>query len=583
MGDQQMCKTKGSFKGLLVVGVAAVLCGYVLAGEPSTQRDQDKAKQPTQRQTQPSTQQQTQQQRQQASQQGMDAQMMSGKLHRTSKLIGKEVKDAQNEDLGSIYDLVLTSDHQQVSYAALSSGGTWGMGAKYYAVPWSAFQVNAQGDITTSLNKNQLDQMAAFDRDNWPAQANAQLTSSIGQGAMSRPSWQTDTQRQSTTDQTRDRSTTDTGQTRPGQTTDRVGGQQGTSDTDRTTDRPGSQTGAGAQAGTTTQRPTATDTTRDRQMTGRMGTTTGSGATAMNRDVQFRRVSNITGTSVRNAEGEDIGDIEDFVIDASQGQVAYTVISFGGFWGIGEKFAAVPISAVDLQPRRNIAKLDADRQTLEKIAFDPDEFPDLSNSQYAQQLHEVFDADPYWIVLGFVSPEQDPAASQRAWGTESQFAKHFDAKNVTTIQGTVQSIGSFLPEGAAPGSPGGMRIRVTTDDGNLVTVYAGPQWYAQQNDFYVKPGDKINVTGSQTKIGWRPVLVASQIQAGDRTLRLRNEAGLPLWQSQPTGQGQQQRQSTTPSQRPGQSGQQGSTGGTGTTGGAGSTSGAGQGPQPDDR
>jgi hypothetical protein len=119
---------------------------------------------------------------------------------------------------------------------------------------------------------------------------------------------------------------------------------------------------------------------------------------------------------------------------------------------------------------------------------------------------------------------------------------------------------------------------VTTDDGNLVTVYAGPQWYAQQNDFYVKPGDKINVTGSQTKIGWRPVLVASQIQAGDRTLRLRNEAGLPLWQSQPTGQqGQQQRQSTTPSQRPGQSGQQGS------TGGAGSTSGVGQGPQPDDR
>ncbi len=292
-------------------------------------------------------------------------------------------------------------------------------------------------------------------------------------------------------------------------------------------------------------------------MTGRTGTAMGAGATATNRDVQYRRVSNITGTSVRNAEGEDIGDIEDFVIDASQGQVAYAVISFGGFWGIGEKFAAVPATAIQIQPRRNVARLDADRDTLEKIAFDADEFPDLSNREYAQRLHETFNAEPYWTVMGYVGADQDQAASQKAWGTDSQFAKHFDAKNVTTIQGTVQSIGNFQPEGAAPGAPGGMRIRLTTDDGNLVTVYAGPQWYAQQNDFYVKPGDKISVTGSQTKIGWRPVLVASQIKAGDRTLRLRSETGQPLWQSQSlgqqSGQDQQQRQGATQPQRPGQS------------------------------
>lgn len=464
-----MCKTRGFFGELLVVSIAAVLCGYVLAAEPSAQRDQDKAKQPTQ--------QSTQQQRQSASQLGTETQM-SGKLHRTSKLIGKKVKGIQNEDLGHVYDLVLTSDHQQVSYAALSSGGAWGMGAKYYAVPWSAIQVGAQGDITTSLNKSQLEQATAFDKNNWPVQANMQLTSSTGQGTTSSPSSQTDTSRQGT---------------------------------------------------------------------GRIGMAMGAGAMAANRDVQFRRVNHITGTSVRNAEGEDIGDIEDFVIDASQGQVAYAVISFGGVWGIGEKFAAVPSTAIDIQSRRHMARLDADRNTLEKIAFASDEFPDLSNREYAQQLHETFHAEPYWTVLGYVGAEQDQAASQRAWGTESQFAKHFDAKNVKTIQGTVESIGSFLPEDAAPGSSGGMRIRLTTDDGKLITVYAGPQWYAQQNDFYVKPGDKINVTGSQTKIGWRPVLVASQIKAGDRTLRLRNETGQPLWPGQPAGQG------TTPSTRPGQS------------------------------
>ena len=128
------------------------------------------------------------------------------------------------------------------------------------------------------------------------------------------------------------------------------------------------------------------------------------------------------------------------MIDASQGQVAYTVVSFGGLWGIGEKYAAVPATAIQIQPRRNVARLDADRETLEKIAFDAGKFPDLSNREYAQRLHETFNAEPYWTVLGYVSPEQEQAASQKAWGAEGQFAKHFDAKNVKTVQGTVQSI-----------------------------------------------------------------------------------------------------------------------------------------------
>jgi len=516
-----MNKSRVFFRGLLVVSVAAMLCGYVLAAEQSTQRDQDRTTQQTQ--------QQTQQQRQQAT-----GAQTSAMLHRTSKLIGKEVKNTQNEDLGSIYDLVLTSDHQQVSYAALSSGGTWGIGAKYYAIPWSAIQVGSQGDIVLPISKSQLDQASGFDRNNWPAQPDAQLMSLTRQGRTFGQQSQMDTQRQST-DMTRDPATSDTRQPRPGQTTDRTAG----------------------------QRQTTMDTDRDRLMTGRTGTGTGADATAAGRDIQYRRVTNLTGTNVTNNEGEDIGNIEDFVIDANQGQVAYTVVSFGGFWGIGEKYAAVPASAIQLQPRRNVAKLNADQKTLEAIAFEPGNFPDLTNSQYAQRLHETFDADPYWIILGFVSPEQRQAATQKAWGAEGEFAKHFDAANVKTVEGTVQSIGTFQPEGAAPGAPGGTRIRVTTDDGNLVTVYAGPQWYAQQNDFYVKPGDKISVTGSETKIGWRPVLVASELKAGDRTLRLRSETGQPLWQAQQQG-APGQRTGTTPP-RSGQSTQQpGSSTGQGT-------------------
>jgi sporulation protein YlmC with PRC-barrel domain len=553
--------TKRAFlKGLVVVSVAAMLCGYVLAAEQSTQRDQDKNKQQGQQtqQGQQSTQ-QTQQQKQQGMQSmgGITGMQTSGTLHRTSKIIGKDVKGAQNENLGSVYDLVLTSDDQEVSYAALSSGGTWGMGAKYYAIPWSALQVNSQGDITTSLTKSQLDQ-ASFDKNNWPAQASPQLMSSTSSGAMSGQSSQMGTQRQST-DQTRDRDATDAGRTRSGQTSDRSNDQPGAI---------GSQTDTGSQTGSATGRQGTMDTARDRQTMGQTGAAMGSDMTASNKDVQYRRVSNLTGTAVRNAQGEDIGNIEDFVVDTTGGQVAYTVVSFGGFWGIGEKLAAVPATAVEIEARRHVARLDADRATLEKVAFKADEFPDLSNKEYAQRLHETFNAEPYSPVLGYVG-SKDQATSQKAWGNESQFAKQFNAKNVTTIQGTVQSVGNFQPEGGTSGTSGGLRIRITTDDGKLVTVYGGPQSYAQQHDFYLKPGDKISVTGSETKIGWRQVLVASQIKSGDKTLMLRNESGQPLWQSQ---QGQQPGQSTTTGQpRSGQSGQPGSTSGTSGTGGTSGT------------
>jgi sporulation protein YlmC with PRC-barrel domain len=514
-------KTRVFVRGLLVIGLVGLLCGHVLAAEQSTRSDRETTQQTQQQQTQQQRQQQTQQQGLETMRQGASA-PQSAALQRTSKLIGKDVKNTQNEDLGSIYDLVLTSDHQQVSYAALSHGGTWGFGAKYFAIPWSAFQVGPQGDLILSVSKNQLEQASGFDRNNWPVQADTQWLTSTRQGQIS------------------------------GRSSPQTGTRQGTTDAGSAADRQSARSG-------TQRQSTTMDADSERPMTARTEADTDYGATAMSRDIEYRRVSNLTGTTVTNAEGEDIGDIEDFVIDARRGQVAYTIVSFGGVWGIGEKYSAVPASAIQLNPRRNTARLNADRKTLESIAFDSDEFPDLSNQQYAQRLHEAFNAEPYWTVMGFVGPEQEQAAAQRAWGPEGQFARHFDPKNIETVQGTVQSVGTFQPEGAAPGTSGGLRLRITTDDGNLVTVYGGPQWYAQQHDFYVKPGDKITVTGSETKIGWRPVLVASRIQAGERTLLLRNETGRPQWQVERRGQqgsqGTMQPRSGQGMQRPGDTGQ----------------------------
>jgi sporulation protein YlmC with PRC-barrel domain len=53
----------------------------------------------------------------------------------------------------------------------------------------------------------------------------------------------------------------------------------------------------------------------------------------------------VIGSKVVNAQNEDLGKIEDLVIDAGAGRIAYAVLSFGGFLGMGDKYFAIPWNA----------------------------------------------------------------------------------------------------------------------------------------------------------------------------------------------------------------------------------------------
>ena len=50
----------------------------------------------------------------------------------------------------------------------------------------------------------------------------------------------------------------------------------------------------------------------------------------------------VEGTPVRRSSGEKIGTIERLMIDKLSGNVAYAVLSFGGFLGLGQKHLPIP-------------------------------------------------------------------------------------------------------------------------------------------------------------------------------------------------------------------------------------------------
>ena len=53
----------------------------------------------------------------------------------------------------------------------------------------------------------------------------------------------------------------------------------------------------------------------------------------------------LLGNDVYNKDGQDLGDIKEFMIDMASGKIAYAVLSFGGLLGMGEKLFAVPWAA----------------------------------------------------------------------------------------------------------------------------------------------------------------------------------------------------------------------------------------------
>ena len=50
----------------------------------------------------------------------------------------------------------------------------------------------------------------------------------------------------------------------------------------------------------------------------------------------------VEGTDVFNAGGDRVGSIHDLMIDKQSGQVAYAIMSFGGFLGVGNSYHPLP-------------------------------------------------------------------------------------------------------------------------------------------------------------------------------------------------------------------------------------------------
>jgi hypothetical protein len=92
--------------------------------------------------------------------------------------------------------------------------------------------------------------------------------------------------------------------------------------------------------------------------------------------------------------------ISELMIDLDDGQIAYVVLSFGGFLGLGDKLFAIPWEALTFGAEDQTVILDVDKEVLKNApGFDKDRWP--ANAQYEAgwllDMYEYYGYSPYWM------------------------------------------------------------------------------------------------------------------------------------------------------------------------------------------
>lgn len=433
-------------------------------------------------------------------------------LEKAKDFIGAKVVNDKDEALGTIHDIVLTPNHDAISYVVLSHGGVWGIGDKFFAVPWAQFSFkpgetpeDASIPILSGVTRADLERAPGFDKNNWPAIASDNWLG-IDRAAVRAP----------------DEMGT-YGDEEPS------GGVVGRAEDEGTYEAPGAR-----EPVATEPRDDYSDTVPGMQPEGRVA-----GDADRMSDIDLRRLSKLFDKSIHNLQDEDLGQLDNAIIDVNRGQIAYGILSTRtGFLSLDRKYVAVPWSSLNFAGAADIVRLDVDKDTLLAMAFDEDEFPNLEDMQYSRDLHARFNATPYWEVLGFVPGE---AGRRDVAGAKKEGADHYGMhhpkdkkdKDVKTIHGAIESVGTYRLEGpvAEGAARDGVSLRLRTNEGRLVTVHLAPRDYLNRQNITFNAGDQVTVMGSEAKVAGNDVFIASRFEADGRTIHLRSPEGRPLWLS----------------------------------------------------
>ena len=105
----------------------------------------------------------------------------------------------------------------------------------------------------------------------------------------------------------------------------------------------------------------------------------------------------VEGTPVRRSDGSKVGTIERLMIDKLSGNVAYAVLSFGGFLGMGQKHAPIPWTRLSYDRMLGAYHLDlTDKELYRAPSVAADQEFDWGDRSREVEIHNYYRVPPYW-------------------------------------------------------------------------------------------------------------------------------------------------------------------------------------------
>lgn len=251
-----------------------------------------------------------------------------------------QVMDAQllsqnDENLGHVSDMVINLNNQHVDYVLFTLGSTFNLGDNLVAIPWNDLDLRHPANDTS---------LAFYFKGNNQALQNAPNFAANQMPDFTTPNW--DEQWRAFWNS-----------------------------------QPGLEVVPAVTGTVTSTVPLTT--------TGSMTSTMGTGT--LNRTLL---ASKLLDYNVQGANGEDLGEVKDAIINPQSGKIQYVVLASGGVLGIGEKWIPVPLKALTIGQADNTFALNVTQQDLSNAPnFDLNKLPDTTAPGWDANLQS------YWNQL----------------------------------------------------------------------------------------------------------------------------------------------------------------------------------------
>jgi sporulation protein YlmC with PRC-barrel domain len=107
----------------------------------------------------------------------------------------------------------------------------------------------------------------------------------------------------------------------------------------------------------------------------------------------------VTGTSVYDASGEKLGSVDDIMIDKLSGKIAYAVLSFGGFLGIGDKQYPLPWAKLHYDTTLGGYVVDLAKEKLEGApSYATGDQVAWNDEAWGRRVHDHYNVAPWWGI-----------------------------------------------------------------------------------------------------------------------------------------------------------------------------------------